>query len=220
MRTSRTTSRPSSARGRSIGLAYVDHTTGEFEVAEFDDISALTDELTRIAPSELLYADDQAELLAALGSPKGAQVCESYLFLLDQARPALTQHFKVQSLDGYGCGQLTAAVCAAGAILQYLQFQLRKDVAHIKRLRVAAPFDGVWVDAASQSHLELVSSRGGPEHTLLHALNRTCTPMGARKLRRWVLHPLRDLGAAHGAAGGDRRAAAGADAARADRAIC
>ena len=47
--------------------------------------------------------------------------------------------------------------------------------------------------AASQSHLELVSSRGGPEHTLLHALNRTSTPMGARRLRRWVLHPLRDL---------------------------
>lgn len=180
-------------QGRKHGLAYVDHTTGEFEVAEFDDVSTLNDELTRIAPSELLYADDQTELLAAIGSPKGAQVCESYLFLHDQAVHALTQHFKVQSLDGYGCGHLTAAVCAAGAVMQYLQFQLRKDVAHIKRLRVAIPFDGVWVDAASQSHLELVSSRGGPEHTLLHALNRTCTPMGARKLRRWVLHPLRDV---------------------------
>ncbi len=180
-------------QGKKHGLAFVDHTTGEFEVAEFDDISALNDELTRIAPSELLYADDQAELLAAIGSPKSAQICESYLFLHDQAVHALTQHFKVQSLDGYGCGHLTAAVCAAGAVMQYLQFQLRKDVAHIKRLRVAVPFDGVWVDAASQSHLELVSSRGGAEHTLLHALNRTCTPMGARKLRRWVLHPLRDV---------------------------
>ncbi len=77
--------------------------------------------------------------------------------------------------------------------MQYLQFQLRKDVSHIKRLRVAAPYDGVWIDATSQSHLELVSSKGGNEHTLLHALNRTCTPMGARKMRRWVLHPLRDV---------------------------
>ncbi|MCE9520274.1 MAG: DNA mismatch repair protein MutS [Verrucomicrobia bacterium] len=180
-------------QGKKHGLAFVDHTTGQFEVAEFDDINSLNDELTRIAPSELLYADDQTELLAAIGSPKGAQVCESYLFLHDQAIHALTQHFKVQSLDGYGCDHLSAAVCAAGAVMQYLQFQLRKDVAHIKRLRVAVPFDGVWVDAASQSHLELVSSRGGAEHTLLHALNRTCTPMGARKLRRWVLHPLRDV---------------------------
>lgn len=179
--------------GKKFGLAYVDHTTGEFEVAEFDTVSALNDELTRVAPSELLYADDQPDLLEAIGSPKSAQVCESYLFLLDQAHHALTQHFKVQSLDGYGCTQLTAAVCAAGAVFQYLHFQLRKDASHIKRLRVAAPFEGVWVDAASQSHLELASSKSGPEHTLLHALNRTCTPMGARKLRRWVLHPMRDL---------------------------
>ncbi|MBJ6945621.1 hypothetical protein JG629_18525, partial [Vibrio cholerae] len=49
------------------------------------------------------------------------------------------------------------------------------------------------IDAASQSHLELVTARGGSSHTLLSALDRTCTPMGARKLRHWVLHPLRDL---------------------------
>ncbi|MEI6534678.1 MAG: DNA mismatch repair protein MutS [Verrucomicrobiaceae bacterium] len=179
--------------GKKHGLAYVDHTTGEFEVAEFDTVNALNDELTRIMPSELLYADNQSDLLAATDGSKGAQICESYLFLYDQAVHTLTQHFKVQSLDGYGCTQLTAGVSAAGAIMQYLQFQLRKDVSHIKRLRVAAPYDGVWIDATSQSHLELVSSKGGNEHTLLHALNRTCTPMGARKLRRWVLHPLRDV---------------------------
>ena len=179
--------------GKKFGLAYVDHTTGEFEIAEFDSQGALLDELTRISPSELLHAEDQMELLSALGSPKSAQVCESYFFLFDQATHGLTQHFKVQSLDGYGCGHLSAAVCAAGAILQYLQYQLRKDVSHIKRLRVAAPQDGVWVDAASQSHLELVWSRSGAEHTLLHTLNRTCTPMGARKLRRWVLHPQRSV---------------------------
>ena len=180
--------------GKKHGLAYVDHTTGEFEVTEFETLNALSDELTRIAPSELLYADDQADLLAAVGNPKSAQVCESYFFLFDQAIHGLTRHFKVQSLDGYGCGHLSAAICAAGAILQYLQFQLRKDVAHIKRLRVAAPNDGVWIDAASQSHLELVWSKSGAEHTLLHVLNRTCTPMGARKLRRWVLHPQRSVG--------------------------
>ena len=179
--------------GKKHGLAYVDHTTGEFEVAEFDSLSALTDELTRISPSELLYPDDQAVLMESLGGMKNAQVCESYLFLYDQAVHTLTQHFKVQSLDGYGCTHLSAAICAAGAIMQYLQFQLRKEVSHIKRLRVSTTYEGVWIDAASQSHLELVISKGGNEHTLLHSLNRTCTPMGARKLRRWVLHPLRDV---------------------------
>jgi DNA mismatch repair protein MutS len=179
--------------GKKFGLAYVEHTTGEFEVAEFENVGSLADELMRIAPSELLYADDQADLLEELGGSKQAQLCESYLFLNDQAIHALTQHFKVQSLDGYGCSHLSAAINAAGAIMQYLQFSLRKDVSHIRKLRVSAPAEGVWIDAASQSHLELVLSKGGAEHTLLHALNRTCTPMGSRKLRRWVLHPLRDL---------------------------
>lgn len=181
--------------GKKLGLAYVDHTTGEFEVAEFKDTTELADELERLQASELLYSEEQGDLIAALGSPSCAQPIESYLFLIDQAQHSLTQHFKVQSLDGFGCQGLSAAIGAAGCILQYLQFQLRRSVDHIQRLRYAQISDVVLIDAASQSHLELVTARGGNAHTLLSALDRTCTPMGARKLRHWVLHPLRDLDA-------------------------
>ncbi len=181
--------------GKKLGLAYVDHTTGEFEVAEFKETTELADELERIQASEILFSDEQRELIDALGAPTCAQSTEGYLFLLDQAEHSLTQHFKVQSLDGFGCTGMNAAICAAGAILQYLQFQLRRSVDHIQRLRVGQTNDFVLIDAASQSHLELVSARGGNAHTLLSALDRTCTPMGARKLRHWVLHPLRDLDA-------------------------
>jgi len=181
--------------GKKFGLAYVDHTTGEFEVAEFKDTTELADELERLQASELLFSDTQREVIDALGNPSSAQPIESYLFLLDQAQHSLTQHFKVQSLDGFGCTGMNAAICAAGGILQYLQFQLRRSVEHIQRLRVGQTNDVVLIDAASQSHLELVSARGGNAHTLLSALDRTCTPMGARKLRHWVLHPLRDLAA-------------------------
>jgi len=182
-------------KGKKLGLACVDHTTGEFEVAEFKDSVELADELERLQPSELLYSDDQRDLIEALGMPPAALAVESYLFLLDQAHHSLTQHFKVQSLDGFGCQDLSSAICAAGAVLQYLQFQLRRSVDHIQRLRVAQTSDVVLIDAASQSHLELVSARGGSgaQHTLLSALDRTCTPMGARRLRHWVLHPLRDI---------------------------
>jgi DNA mismatch repair protein MutS len=179
--------------GKKLGLAYVDHTTGEFEVAEFAQVGELADEIQRLQPSELLYAEEQKELLPPLGQPACALSVEGYLFLHDQAIHSLTQHLKVQSLDGFGCTDLEPAVCAAGAIMQYLQFQLRRSVEHIRRLRVAQPADGVLIDAASQSHLELVSSKSGHQHTLLAALDRTCTPMGARKMRHWVLHPLRDV---------------------------
>ncbi len=179
--------------GRAFGLACVDHTTGEFEVAEFKDAAELADELERLQPSELLFSEEQPELAEALGRPTAGLAVEGYLFLHDQALHSLTQHFKVQSLDGFGCQAMEAALCAAGAILQYLQFQLRRSVEHIRRLRVAQTGDFVQVDAASQAHLELVTARSGNQHTLLGALDRTCTPMGARKLRHWVLHPLRDL---------------------------
>ncbi len=178
-----------------FGLACVDHTTGEFEVAEFKDAAELADELERLQPSELLVSEDQRDLLEALGQPAAALGVEGYLFLLDQAQHSLTQHFQVQSLDGFGCQDLTAALCAAGAVLQYLQFQLRRSVDHIRRLRVGQTHDVVLIDAASQGHLELVSARGGGAHTLLSALDRTCTPMGGRRLRHWLLHPLRDLDA-------------------------
>ncbi len=179
--------------GKRFGLAFVDHTTGEFEVMEFTDASELNDEVQRVQPSELLYCEEQKDILIALGHPPCAQACESYLFLLDQAIHSLTSQFKVQSLDGFGCSAMQPAICAAGAILQYVQFQLRRSVDHIRRLRVATPGDCVLIDAASQSHLELVTARGGTSHTVLSALDRTCTPMGARRLRQWVLHPLRDV---------------------------
>ena len=179
--------------GKRLGLACVDHTTGEFEVSEYTDVAELADELQRVQASELLYCEDQKDLLADVGAPAAGLGVESYLFLLDQAVHSLTQHFKVQSLDGFGCSSMQPALCAAGAILQYLQFQLRRSVDHIRRLRVAQPGDCVLIDSASQSHLELVSCRSGSQHTLLSALDRTSTPMGARKMRHWLLHPLRDL---------------------------
>ena len=178
--------------GKKLGLACVDHTTGEFEVSEFGDTAELVDELQRLGASEIIFSDAQREFAEQAGLTS-ALACEDYLFLLDQGIHSLTQHFKVQSLDGFGCAGMNAAICAAGAILQYLQFQLRRSVDHIRRLRVSQPGDCVLIDAASQAHLELVTCRGGSQHTLLASLDRTCTPMGARKLRHWLLHPLRDL---------------------------
>ncbi|MBL9116798.1 MAG: DNA mismatch repair protein MutS [Verrucomicrobiaceae bacterium] len=178
--------------GKRLGLACVDHTTGEFEVSEYGEIAELVDELQRLGASEIIFSEAQRDFAAQAGLST-ALACEDYLFLFDQGVHSLTQHFKVQSLDGFGCSGMNAAICAAGAILQYLQFQLRRSVDHIRRLRVAQPGDCVLIDAASQGHLELVTCRGGSQHTLLASLDRTCTPMGARKLRHWLLHPLRDL---------------------------
>jgi DNA mismatch repair protein MutS len=173
-----------------FGFAYADLTTGEFRLTQLQDRQALLDELTRVLPSELLVSDDQTEQLLRLNNAIGY---DSYAFLREQAVFTLCEHFKTKSLDGFGCAQMPAAVAAAGAIVHYLKHQLRRKIDHLAALKVDAPNEYVLLDAATQTDLELVDSRGGRDSSLLAVLDRTLTPMGARKLRAWTLQPLRDL---------------------------
>ena len=177
--------------GGKIGLAYVEHTTGEFRLTEFRGQDEFEDELARIRPGELLFSDEQPEAFDVLPA---AQEHDGFAFLRDQAEYALKEHFKVQSLDGFGCAEFGPAISAAGAVLHYLETQLRRKVDHVRGLRAYRNDHFVLIDAASQANLDLVTSRsGGVKHSLLGAIDRTATPMGGRKLRDWVLHPLRDL---------------------------
>lgn len=169
------------------GIAVVDHSTGEFTLAEFPDRQQLADELTRLSPSELLISDEQ---LQTFGDFRDSLPYDGYAFLLDQAVHTLRDHFKVQSLDGYGCAGMHPALSAAGAILHYLSYQLRRSCDHLRALAVRKVGTQVALDSASQHNLDLVDSRSGRQHTLLGVLDRTATPMGARKLRDWILHPV------------------------------
>ncbi len=178
------------AEGKKIGLAYVDHTTGVFRLTECADEKTLEDELAQITAAEVLYSAEQAE---RFGRVAAGQLHDGYAFLYDQAFYTLKEHFRVQSLDGFGCAGLRAAVGAAGAILHYLRHSLQRTVDHIRRLQPYQTGASVVLDTAAQQHLDLVHSRAGREATLLGALDRTATPMGARKLRDWILRPLRDL---------------------------
>src|SRR5947209_3141538 len=175
----------------SFGFAYADLSTGEFRIIQLQDRQSLLDEIARVSPSELLISDEQQqqqfkEIPNALGY-------DSYAFLPEQAVFTLCEHFKVKSLDGFGCAQMPQAVAAAGAIVHYLKHQLRRKIDHLTSLRSDAPADYVLLDAATQTNLELVESRSLRDTTLLAVLDRTATPMGGRKLRAWILQPLRNL---------------------------
>src|SRR5438067_1732911 len=173
-----------------FGFAYADLTTGEFRLTQLQDRQALLDELARVSPSELLVSDEQKtqfkDIAHALGS-------DSYAFLPEQAVFTLCEHFKTKSLDGFGCMHMPQAVAAAGAIVHYLKHSLRRKIDHFISLRRDAPGDYVLLDAATQTNLELVKSRNSREASLLAVLDRTVTPMGGRKLRAWILQPLRNL---------------------------
>ena len=174
------------------GFAFIDLTTGDFRVTELAGERELTDELARVQPSEVLVSEEQADQFREL---RGVVARDGYSFLHEQAYFCLREHFKVQSLDGFGCEALPLAVAAAGAILHYLKTELRRSLGHVTRLTAYHDSQFMIVDAATQANLELVQGRGGGRDTsLLGALDRTVTPMGARKLRDWILHPLCDRG--------------------------
>jgi len=178
------------ADGAVYGFAYADLSTGEFRLTQAQDRQSLLDELARVSPSELLVSDEQQQQFKEIPNTLGY---DSYAFLPEQAVFTLCEHFKVKSLDGFGCGQMSQAVAAAGAIVHYLKYQLRRKVDHLTSLRCDAPADYVLLDAATQSNLDLVESRTARGTSLLAVLDRTITPMGGRKLRFWILQPLRNV---------------------------
>lgn len=172
---------------KSWGLAIADHTTGEFAVAEYPAADVLAEEVARLAPRELLVSDEQRELFSML---QPTLYYDGYAFLAAVAHKALLAHFQVQSLDGYGCRGMSAALGAAGAILHYLKYQLRRSTDHLRKMSLLPTEQTVLIDAASRRNLDLVEAAGGRKQTLLGILDGTTTPMGARKLRDWVLHPV------------------------------
>src|SRR5438128_51446 len=159
-----------------FGFAYADLSTGEFRLTQLQDRQAFLDELARVSPSELLVSDEQKQQFSQIN---GALGYDTYAFLPEQAAFTLCEHFKVKSLDGFGCGEMPQAVIAAGAIVHYLKHQLRRNIDHLTSLRCDAPAHYVVLDAATQTNLAV--------------LDRTITPMGGRRLRAWILQPLRNL---------------------------
>jgi DNA mismatch repair protein MutS len=174
-------------QGDAFGFAYCELSTGEFRLTEVATTGALMDELARISPAETIAPESQQDAFTTI---EGVNFLDAYPFETDPASELLREHFQVHSLDGFGCADLPVAVGAAGALLHYLTRQMRRNASHFRRLQPYRASQFLILDAASQSHLELVQSRGGKSMTLLGTLDRAVTPMGARLLREWVLHPL------------------------------
>ncbi|MBS1242160.1 MAG: mismatch repair protein mutS, partial [Gemmatimonadetes bacterium] len=177
--------------GTAAGLAAVDLSTGEF-LLETTAPDGLAEALGRLAPAEIVVPGD-------LEPPLPAEVLrtrrEPWEFDPELAREELSRRFRLASLDGLGvvAGDLPA-VGAAGALLRYLTDLQPAGLPQLQRPVVRRSDRLLWVDDMTRRNLELVEPlrAGARGVTLLEALVRTVTPMGARLLRQWVLSPLRD----------------------------
>ncbi len=182
------------ACGQIFGLALADLTTGDFKTTELEGEPALRAELERLRPAEIIYPA-AADKLAALARDDRAVLnpYEDWVFGPETAEFTVREHFKVASLDGFGLKGHPAAVGAAGAVIHYLTQHLRRDISALTRLSFYLCSDYMALDAISLRNLEILEPlhAGAPRQSCLYgALNRTVTPMGARRLRDWLSQPL------------------------------
>lgn len=174
-----------------IGLARLNLASGSLILSEIA-VGLLGQEIERIAPSEILLADDFQH--ATIGLSKVAKKRLSpWQFDFDSAFNTLTKQFNTYDLNGFGCASLNPAICAAGALLDYVKHTQRTTLPHINAISVEVTSTYVQLDAATRRNLEIdLTLRGEASPTLYSLINTTQTAMGSRLLRHWLHHPLQD----------------------------
>lgn len=183
-----------------LGLAYLEPTTGEFLAAEWAGPGRwerLRDDIGAMRPREILVPREAVlpPWMSDPSQPEGTlprAALEEREFEGRAARRGLLEHFGVQSLEAFGCEALPLAAAAAGAALRYVRETQKHPLVHVTSLRTRQDGDVLVLDATTRRNLELVESLadGSRRGTLLAILDRTCTAMGSRRLRDWILRPL------------------------------
>jgi DNA mismatch repair protein MutS len=171
-----------------VGLAWLSLASGTLRVAEVAP-QALDNELRRIAPAEvLLNEQDTLEGYFTTRLP-------AWQFDIDSGRKRLLKQLGAATLAGFGCEDLTLAIGACGALLEYAARTQGQALAHVTALAAERSGEYLRLDAATRRNLELTETlRGEPAPTLFSLLDECATGMGSRLLRHWLHHPLRDRG--------------------------
>lgn len=189
-------------RNSQIGVAFIDVSTGEYYMAQGD--TAYVDKLlTNFRPKEVLISRGQTEWYnETFDSSQYTTRLDDWAFTLVDASRRMQQHFGTQGLRGFGVDEMNAGICAAGAVLAYLNLTKHENLSHVTTISRIDSDQYVWLDRFTLRNLEVFEPVASNGRTLVETIDATLTPMGSRSLRRWIALPLRDLGqitARHGA---------------------
>lgn len=177
----------------SVGVAFLDITTGEF-VCEQGERSQIDKLLSTLMPKELLrMRGTRSECEQSFAHRCSTYEMDDWVYTHDAATERLQRHFGTATLKGFGVDNLPDAVIAAGSILHYLDITGHTSIGHITSLRRLGNERFVTLDRFTIRNLELVNPLTPEGMSLLQVLDHTQTPMGARKLRSWVLFPITDI---------------------------
>lgn len=186
------------------GIAIADLSTSEFLCTEVSYLE-LYDEVMRYNPAEILIDERYKKTGEYKSEHKQFPFLENcrkknifinytqpYFFMYANAYKILIHHFNIQSLDGFGIEDKKAAVSAAGALLSHLKETQKSAVDAIRCLKYISDNQYMQIDETTLTNLEVMKNLrdGSQKNTLLSTIDKTKTPMGARLLKKWILHPL------------------------------
>ncbi len=177
------------------GVSFLDISTGEFYTSE-GSIEYIDKLLNNFKPKEVLVERvKQRDFIEHFGTKHYTTKLDEWAFNADAAREKLLNHFKTQSLKGFGVDNLTLGIISAGAILYYLDITQHHQVGHISNISRIDEDKYVWIDRFTARNLELFTSINDNARTFIEVIDKTSSPMGGRLLKRWVALPLKDIDA-------------------------
>jgi DNA mismatch repair protein MutS len=181
------------SRGKKgYGLAVTDVTTGEFRFTQFGDYSSLVDEIGRVRPREVILAEGDAAFLEELRSDfPGVHLSSIAEICFSRSAQERLQSLKLWS--GEKDEEWEEGIRAASAIISFLEENLPEVLKVLRDLQPYSASQYLTLDETTRRNLELLCDfQGDRKGSLLGVLDYTLTPMGARRLRQWILYPLLD----------------------------
>lgn len=177
------------------GLALLDISTGEFLVAE--GTAEYVDKLMgSFSPKEVCYEKGRRDqVISCFGDKWPFAEVEEWAFTDMYAHDVLRKHFHVKNMKGFGVEHLKNGLVAAGAVLRYMEKTMHNELGHVTSIRRIEEERFVRLDKFTIRSLELLEPNAPDGVPFRNIVDHTVTPMGARKMVRWILFPLKDVSA-------------------------
>ena len=179
-----------------VGIAILDHSTGEFHCGEWP-MTSFKNVIQQFSVKEILVSENQFPICES-------RLNDSQLFIStfpdwvadrDTGYGILTDHFKTNSLKGFGIENLDSGICAAGAALNYVSQNFQNRINHITSVSLIQDESAMGLDPFTVKNLEVFSSLAtqGVHGSLIGVMDRTATSSGSRLLKSWLRRPLTNL---------------------------
>ena len=175
------------------GISFLDISTGELLIAE-GNLEYVKNLLSNYDAKEILVCKkNKSDFINEFGNYSSVFYFDDWVFNKEFALEKIKNHFDVSGLKGFGISENNLGLLACGSILHYLDETQHKKLEHITKINQIIDSSHVWMDQFTVANLELIYSNSKEGKSLIDIIDYTSSPMGARMLKRWLIHPLLDL---------------------------